>query len=60
MLSDQTLEKVSSMAAAPIEAVFTDPSYGKVFLSPYHVFCFSLCSENSMFDSLITLMHFLS
>ncbi|XP_057758466.1 polyribonucleotide nucleotidyltransferase 2, mitochondrial [Arachis stenosperma] len=29
MLSDRTMEKVSSMAAAPIEAVFTDPSYGK-------------------------------
>ncbi|TKY50450.1 Polyribonucleotide nucleotidyltransferase 2 [Spatholobus suberectus] len=29
MLSDKTLEKVSNMAEAPIEAVFTDPSYGK-------------------------------
>lgn len=30
MISDRTLEKVSNLAAAPIEAVFTDPSYGKV------------------------------
>ncbi|KAJ7970811.1 Polyribonucleotide nucleotidyltransferase [Quillaja saponaria] len=29
MLSDRTLEKVSDLAEAPIEAVFTDPSYGK-------------------------------
>lgn len=29
MLSDKTLEKVSNMAEAPIEAVFTDPTYGK-------------------------------
>lgn len=32
MLSDSTLEKVSNLAEAPIEAVFTDPTYGKVFL----------------------------
>ncbi|KAK7316457.1 hypothetical protein VNO77_35505 [Canavalia gladiata] len=29
MLSDKTLEKVSNLAEAPIEAVFTDPAYGK-------------------------------
>ncbi|XP_031286593.1 polyribonucleotide nucleotidyltransferase 2, mitochondrial isoform X1 [Pistacia vera] len=29
MISDRALEKVSNLAAAPIEAVFTDPSYGK-------------------------------
>ncbi|KAK7381409.1 hypothetical protein VNO78_34081 [Psophocarpus tetragonolobus] len=29
MLSDKTMEKVTNMAEAPIEAVFTDPSYGK-------------------------------
>ncbi|XP_020228628.1 polyribonucleotide nucleotidyltransferase 2, mitochondrial [Cajanus cajan] len=29
MLSDKTLEKVGNIAEAPIEAVFTDPSYGK-------------------------------
>ncbi|KAL2335714.1 hypothetical protein Fmac_016927 [Flemingia macrophylla] len=29
MLSDKTLEKVGNMAEAPIEAVFTDPTYGK-------------------------------
>ncbi|KAL5793213.1 hypothetical protein ACOSP7_001807 [Xanthoceras sorbifolium] len=29
MISDRTLEKVSNLAEAPIEAVFTDPSYGK-------------------------------
>ncbi|XP_044466313.1 polyribonucleotide nucleotidyltransferase 2, mitochondrial isoform X2 [Mangifera indica] len=29
MISDRTLEKVSNLAAVPIEAVFTDPSYGK-------------------------------
>ncbi|KAK9221439.1 hypothetical protein WN944_009865 [Citrus x changshan-huyou] len=29
MISEQTLEKVSNLAAARIEAVFTDPSYGK-------------------------------
>lgn len=31
MISDTTLEKVRNLAEAPIEAVFTDPSYGKVF-----------------------------
>lgn len=30
MISDRTLEKVSNLAEVPIEAVFTDPSYGKV------------------------------
>ncbi|XP_062151411.1 polyribonucleotide nucleotidyltransferase 2, mitochondrial [Alnus glutinosa] len=29
MVSDGTLEKVRNLAEAPIEAVFTDPSYGK-------------------------------
>ncbi|KAK4750549.1 hypothetical protein SAY87_004031 [Trapa incisa] len=29
MVSDRTLEKVRDLAAAPIGAVFTDPSYGK-------------------------------
>ncbi|KAK2661727.1 hypothetical protein Ddye_000301 [Dipteronia dyeriana] len=29
MISDRTLENVSSLAEASIEAVFTDPSYGK-------------------------------
>lgn len=29
MMSDRTLEKVKTLAEAPIEAVFTDPSYGK-------------------------------
>ncbi|KAJ7974604.1 Polyribonucleotide nucleotidyltransferase [Quillaja saponaria] len=29
MVSDRTLEKVSDLAEAPIEAVFTDPTYGK-------------------------------
>lgn len=29
MLSESTMEKVTSMAEAPIKAVFTDPSYGK-------------------------------
>ncbi|KAF8010963.1 hypothetical protein BT93_J1559 [Corymbia citriodora subsp. variegata] len=29
MISDRTLEKVRDLAEAPIEAVFTDPSYGK-------------------------------
>lgn len=33
MLSDSTLEKVSNLAEAPIEAVFTDPTYGKVFIT---------------------------
>ncbi|XP_022739590.1 polyribonucleotide nucleotidyltransferase 2, mitochondrial isoform X2 [Durio zibethinus] len=30
MVSEQTFEKVRNHAEAPIEAVFTDPSYGKV------------------------------
>lgn len=30
MISDRTLEKVINLAEAHIEAVFTDPSYGKV------------------------------
>ncbi|KAM6548712.1 hypothetical protein CsatB_020388 [Cannabis sativa] len=29
MMSDRTLERVRELAEAPIEAVFTDPSYGK-------------------------------
>ncbi|XP_022152158.1 polyribonucleotide nucleotidyltransferase 2, mitochondrial [Momordica charantia] len=29
MVSDSTMEKVTKLAEAPIEAVFTDPSYGK-------------------------------
>ncbi|KAI8541453.1 hypothetical protein RHMOL_Rhmol08G0061900 [Rhododendron molle] len=29
MMSDMTLEKVRKLAEAPIEAVFTDPTYGK-------------------------------
>lgn len=33
MISEQTLEKVSNLAEARIEAVFTDPSYGKVHSS---------------------------
>lgn len=33
MLSDNTMEKVRNIAEAPIEAVFTNPSYGKVFHS---------------------------
>lgn len=32
MMSNKTLEKVSNLAQAPIEAVFTDPTYGKVVL----------------------------
>lgn len=30
MMSDRTMEKVRELAEAPIEAVFTDPTYGKV------------------------------
>lgn len=30
MLSDRTLDRVRELAEAPIEAVFTDPTYGKV------------------------------
>lgn len=30
MISDRTLEKIQSLAKAPIEAVFTDSTYGKV------------------------------
>lgn len=30
MMSEMTLEKVRNLAEAPIEAVFTDPTYGKV------------------------------
>lgn len=40
MLSDSTLEKVSNLAEAPIEAVFTDPTYGKVFLLSPSFFSF--------------------
>ncbi|KAL6520229.1 Polyribonucleotide nucleotidyltransferase 2, mitochondrial [Orobanche minor] len=29
MVSEETYEKISSLAEAPIEAVFTDPTYGK-------------------------------
>lgn len=38
MLSDKTLEKVSNLAEAPIKAVFTDPSYGKVLLLSFSCF----------------------
>lgn len=30
LISERTLEKVGNLAEAPIESVFTDPSYGKV------------------------------
>lgn len=30
MVSEQTFEKVRNLAEEPIEAIFTDPSYGKV------------------------------
>lgn len=30
MMADRTMEKVRELAEAPIEAVFTDPTYGKV------------------------------
>lgn len=41
MLSDKTLEKVTNLAEAPIKAVFTDPTYGKVFLFSFS-FSFSI------------------
>lgn len=37
LMSDRTMEKVRKLAAAPIEAVFTDPTYGKVHAKM--VFC---------------------
>lgn len=33
MLSDKTMDKVRNIAEEPIKAVFTDPTYGKVFCS---------------------------
>lgn len=30
MISEKTFEKIRSLSEAPIEAVFTDPAYGKV------------------------------
>ena len=30
MVSKETIEKIRNLAEAPIEAVFTDPTYGKV------------------------------
>lgn len=38
MMSDKTLEKVTNLAEAPIEAVFTDPAYGKVVLFSFFLF----------------------
>lgn len=45
MVSEKTLEKIRNLAKEPIEAVFTDPSYGKVdtvlqydILKPYVFF----------------------
>lgn len=41
-MPERTLEKVAQLAEAPIEAVFTDPKYGKVhiinFLTQYIYF----------------------
>lgn len=31
MVSEETYEKIRSLAEAPIKAVFTDPTYGKVY-----------------------------
>lgn len=31
MVSDDTFEKIRSLSESPIEAVFTDPTYGKVY-----------------------------
>ena len=44
MLSDSTMEKVRNLAEAPIEAVFTDPNYGKVTL--HAPFFLSRCAFN--------------
>lgn len=30
LMTEKTLEKITSLTEAPIEAVFTDPTYGKV------------------------------
>ena len=30
LMTEKTLEKISTLAAEPIEAVFSDPTYGKV------------------------------
>lgn len=43
MLSDRTLERVRELAEAPIEAVFTDPTYGKVHIV-------YTCSQKSNFS----------
>lgn len=32
LMPERTLEKVAQLAEAPIEAVFTDPKYGKVHI----------------------------
>lgn len=56
MLSDKTLEKVSIMAEAPIEAVFTDPTYGKVFYSSSLVFFLFMFCESQMLCLLIILL----
>jgi len=49
MLSDKTLEKVSNLAEAPIRAVFTDPSYGKVFLLSFS--CFITFTDRECYHS---------
>lgn len=62
MLSESTMEKVTSMAEEPIKAVFTDPSYGKVLIFSLSFFLFIMWSESLMFYrfTLIIFMDFLS
>ena len=40
MISEGTLEKVKNLAEAPIESVFTDPSYGKVHTISFYGKCY--------------------
>lgn len=45
MVSGSTMEKVTKLAESPIEAVFTDPSYGKVFTIYLQDECLNYCLE---------------
>lgn len=45
LVSERTMEKIRSLSEAPIEAIFTDPSYGKVALLNTFLCFFIKCIE---------------
>ena len=53
LMPERTLEKVAQLAEAPIEAVFTDPKYGKVHFIILFCKCHSFCMHGNMLWNLI-------